>query len=88
MPINSTCTLGICKNRKNDKDTDADDEIICKKTRDIDIFDLVNSVWVYLKPSEFTQFAKNNIVGAVMIFSAIFWVSLMNMTLFNLNLKT
>lgn len=76
MPINSSCYLGICQTKKTDKEDQENEEITeCKKTQEIDIFDLVNSVWVYLKPSEFAQFAKNNIVGAVMIFSAIFWVS-------------
>lgn len=75
MPINSSCYLGICQTKKTDKEDLENEEITeCKKTQEIDIFDLVNSVWVYLKPSEFAQFAKNNIVGAVMIFSAIFWV--------------
>ena len=68
MSVNATCAYGNCElDKKQDK-------IKCKKRQDVDVMDIVHSVWSYLQPHRFSTFAKNNIVGAVMIFSAIFWV--------------
>ena len=68
LSVNATCAYGNCElDKKQDK-------VKCKKRQDVDVMDIVHSVWSYLQPSRFSTFAKNNIVGAVMIFSAIFWV--------------
>ena len=69
LSVNATCAYGNCElDKKQDK-------VKCKKRQDVDVMDIVHSVWSYLQPHRFSTFAKNNIVGAVMIFSAIFWVS-------------
>jgi len=68
LSVNATCAYGNCElDKKQDK-------VKCKKRQDVDVMDIVHSVWSYLQPHRFSTFAKNNIVGAVMIFSAIFWI--------------
>ena len=46
----------------------------CKK-KQMDMMEQFNSVFDYLQPSKFKVLVRNNITGAIMIFSIMLWVS-------------
>ena len=71
---NVPCAYGICVEADEKTKAEKQEMRICIRVVDSDMFDYIQSIWSYLQPSEFKTFARNNIVGAIMIFSAIFWV--------------
>jgi hypothetical protein len=75
LPVNVPCAYGLCvEPDEKGKGKNLNEKLICKRVVDSDMFDYIQSIWSYLQPSEFKTFARNNIVGAIMIFSAIFWI--------------
>ena len=67
---NAICNAGNCLEEKDDKGVSV---TRCKKNQ-MDMMEHFNSVFDYLQPSKFKVLVRNNITGAIMIFSIMVWV--------------
>ena len=72
---NSICATGSCREETEDDKEGSEATIRCKKNQ-MDMMEHFNSVFEYLQPSKFKVLVRNNITGAIMIFSIILWVSI------------